>query len=106
MAKDKKINLETDDDNDEMESAHEIAFTKLPDDKDALKGNPFGLAGRDLEKLLESIKSNNYVLFYRPINKSAGDKIDLGTHEGKGMTLKENRLILAQLKEKSLWTQD
>ncbi len=103
MSKDKNTNFQTDDndsemntayyevetdDEDEMSIEHKIEFTKLPTDKDGLRRNPFGFAGKDLAELLNSITANNSIFFYRPINENAGDKIDLGTHAGKGIDIK------------------
>ncbi len=53
-----------------------------------LRQNKLGFAGKDLVNLIKSAESNNYVSFYRPINKNAGDKIELGTHAGKGLNVK------------------
>ncbi len=81
--------IEIEEEMDSAESEHEAEFIKMRANEGvSLRQNPFGFAGKDLVVLLNSAQSNNYISFYRPINKNAGSKIDLGTHEGKGINVK------------------
>ncbi len=91
MTKSKTNNSDIDDNDNEMlapEGGHEIESASAPINRDDPKLTDFGFSKDDLIKLLEAAAANNCVSFYRPINENAGGKIGLGTHLGKGISVK------------------